>query len=67
LNPDWIFPGMWIDPPVNRHLPAGAAKDLLLIHDFTVTGGQSFSVIASWDNTSGSPDCASNTVTVVRP
>ena len=44
-----------------------SSKPLTLIFNFAATGGQTYELVAVWDNTSGTNNCSSDLVTVVRP
>jgi hypothetical protein len=65
-NPITIANTDWTSQPADRVLPSGVSKDLKLTFNFPVTGGQSFSLIARWDNTSGVSFCDSNQVDIIR-
>jgi hypothetical protein len=67
FNPATIAAGDWTGVPADREIPAnGLLHDLLLIYNFSVTGGQTFTLDARWDNGSGASFCNSNSVTVIR-
>jgi hypothetical protein len=51
---------------VDRVIAAGATKELVLTYNFSVTGGQTFTLIPKWVNTSGTSLCTSNTVVINR-
>jgi hypothetical protein len=66
-NPITIGSGDWTSSqPADRELLAGGVKDLKLTFNYPVTGGQSFTLIARWDNTKGVSFCDSNSVEIIR-
>jgi hypothetical protein len=65
-SPTTITNADWNGAPADRQVAAGATKNLVLTYSFPVTGGQTFTLIPKWVNTSGTSLCTSNTVVVTR-
>ncbi len=57
----------WTGVSADRVIGNASSEPLSLIFNFTTTGGQTYELVAVWDNTSGTNNCSSDLVTVVRP
>ncbi len=65
LNPATINSD-WTGVSDDRVIGNASSEPLVLIFNFSVTGGLTFDLVAVWDNTSGANNCSSDLVTVTR-